>query len=178
MGELASTEETVLVQRCRRGEPAAVRLLIDRHVRSAFGFTLSLLGCAPNQARDVALAGFADALLAIRTRGGSGTFRHALVPALVDRARRSGAPLADGVPEGLAATGPKRELLRMVRQALGLLPFDARLALLLRDQLHLPYEEIGVIAGTGAKQARADTIAARTLLREKLRDLAARPGGA
>lgn len=168
------SDESLLLERCRRWDEAAAQQLVARYHRPVYGFILSLLGCSRNEAREMATTGIVAAVQGIREAPRGSSMWRVTLPALLERCRRVTAVPSDGFPEGLAGGPTKPELLRLIRQALLALPFDLRAALLLRDQLHLPYDEIGAAAGADAKQARADVTAARTQLRERLRDLAGR----
>jgi DNA-directed RNA polymerase specialized sigma24 family protein len=172
--ELERLDEAVLLQRCRRREEAAVGLLVSRYEAPAFGFVLSLLGCGRNDARELTVAGVADAVRALQDGAAAGSFWRILLPGLLERCRRSVLRPVAGFPEGMTAAPEKRALLRLIRQGLLAMPFEARALLLLRDQLHLAYEDIGAAAGSDAKQVRAGVTAARAQLRDQLRNVASK----
>lgn len=57
-------------------------------------------------------------------------------------------------------------MLRFVRSALYVLPFEERALVLLRDQLNLSYRRIAAIVGAGEEAVRRRTVSARRDLRE------------
>jgi DNA-directed RNA polymerase specialized sigma24 family protein len=167
-------DERLLVERGRRGDGVALQRLAGRYRKPVFGFVLSLLGCGRNDAREMTIGALSSAFQSLPGAPRGASVWRQVLPPLLSRCRSwTGQPEA-GLPEGLAAGPEQRALLHLIRQAVLSLPFDARAAVLLRDQLHIPYDDIGAVVRADAKQARADVTGARTRLREQLRTIAGR----
>ncbi len=69
---------------------------------------------------------------------------------------------------------PKKESLRMVKEAFFSVDYEARAALVLRDQCNLPYEEIASVLGQSLKEAKIRVTNARGVLRDKVAEILAR----
>lgn len=65
----------------------------------------------------------------------------------------------------------RREVQEMVRKAIATLPYDLRVALVLRELDGLSYAEIAEIVGASVEAVKARVFRARKLLKERLRPL-------
>jgi len=65
----------------------------------------------------------------------------------------------------------RREVQEMVRRAIATLPYDLRVALVLREMDGLSYAEIAEIVGASVEAVKARVFRARRLLKERLRPL-------
>lgn len=150
--------------------------LISRHLRPLFGFVLSFSPYSREQAFRISVAAFSKTLsepgLSSERQFEERLFRHVL-------SECDGTP-ATGAP-GLSAFGEmhaaQRQSLAMVREALVALPANDKALLLLRDQCHLPFEQIGAVLGMDARHARANCLAAREKLRAGVQQMLSKPTG-
>jgi DNA-directed RNA polymerase specialized sigma24 family protein len=166
----AALEETALLERWRGGDEGAAKQFLARYLQPVFGLVRCVSGCTRNQAYEVTARTFVEALRTARTLAGRGQLMPALLPILL--AQLKGTPKAPTLeaPQ-LAGLRPERQtLLEVMKQALLGLPDDERCTLLLRDQLHLPYDEIGQATNRSAKEARAMTLRSRSQLRDRLKE--------
>ena len=163
-------EEVMLLERCAKGEEPAIKQLLERYEPRIFGAMLALAACDRNAAYEAAVASLTDAVRAAASAGRQ-PFARALIPAVIRHAKTL-TPTPKFEPPHVPGLPPERQqLLRVVKEALLALPFEVRLLLVLRDLLHLGYEEIAVVREVPVKQAKADTNQARSHLREKTKEM-------
>ena len=116
------TDEPALIARCRAGDTAAYRILVERHRDRAYGLALRILRSAPD-AEEVAQDAFVRAWLGIRDYRGDaafGTWLHRIVArrafdrATILRARRGREESMDQVDvPAVAGVAPSRESRRL-----------------------------------------------------------------
>ena len=163
-------DEDALLERCKRGDERALKLLIDRYQQPIFGLVSCLVPCNRDTAYALTLSSFVDGIRACESSQTTGSCLQTLLRVVVKQARDVQlTPLFED-PHLPHLPPEKRQLLRIVKQAILALRFEARLFILLRDQLGLRYEDIASIMGLSVKRARAETTQARVLLREKTRE--------
>ena len=168
---MLNLDEAVLLEGCRKGEEQALKRLIDRYRQHVFGLVLYLGACDRNRAYELTVASFVEAIHAIQASGNTRAFLRTLLPTVIEKARdlkpspTFEAPNVPGLPP------EQQQLLRVVKQALLALPFEARLLLLLRDQMGLRYEDIASIVGSSTKEVRSNMIRARAQLRDKTKEM-------
>jgi RNA polymerase sigma-70 factor (ECF subfamily) len=145
--------DQALVDRARRGDQDAVRLLVDQYQRRVVGLAWGLLGNR-SDAEDAAQDAFLRAFRSLRTFKGRSSFRTWLFQIAINTARtfrrtREGRPedSVGGAAEfdATAAAGQLEQQVvarDQVRRAMGTLPADLREAVVLRDINGLDYREI------------------------------------
>ena len=168
-----ASDETALLKRSQEGQPHALAALVGRYQQQVFGVVSCRGGCDRDAAYQLTVESFVDALRMEPSPGAPMLF-HRLLRCVIEKTRDTQPSPVFEVPSIAGLAPEQQELLRLVRQGLLALPFDSRLLLLLRDQLGLPYEEIAALTARPPQQAKADTLAARRQLRERLRDIAGR----
>jgi RNA polymerase sigma-70 factor (ECF subfamily) len=172
--------DEVLVDRCRRGDSSALRLLISRYERPLYNVAYRVLGNA-DDAREVVQVVFMELAERINDydpahKFFSWVYRIALNSALnlLRSSRRSEKvseaepPRAPADPESQLA---ESEVARRVQAALMQLSEDHRVAVTLRHFSGYSYREIGAIVGIDEKTVKSRLFEGRLRLREALRDL-------
>jgi len=172
--------ERQLLDRARRGEPEAFRVIFDRHAPSVRRFLGDLLrdDAAADEATQET---FVRAHARMRTlrddeRLGGWLFGIARMVSLeqLRRWRRDPAQLADDEPrEPDRAPSPEAVLLsgeadRLLDGALQVLSSERRAVLLMRIDHGLPYDEIAEAMGWNLQKVKNEIHRARLLLRERL----------
>lgn len=143
----------------------SARELLGKYRQGAYALALHLV-FDDDAAYECAARAFVDALSLSRDDGES--FCIALFRNVVEACRESRAIPRPEEPSDDMARTEKRYQFSLLRKALEGLDFETRAAVLLRDQLRLPYHLIARVLGTGEPDARARTFQARGQLREKI----------
>ncbi len=151
-------------------------LVIEKYQKRIFALVLCLVGGDRDKAHDAASSGIADALRAAGAFERDDKLLIRLVRAAIGRSRQAQpAPAKDGY--NLQDLPPeKRESLRIIGSACQGLEFDVKAALLLRDQLHMPYRDIYRVFNSTEKDARIKVTQARAMLRKKVEEILSRGG--
>lgn len=142
----------------------SARMLLGKYRQGAYALALHLV-FDDDAAYECAARAFVDALALSRDDGEE--FRIALFRNVVGACRESRVIPRPDEPADMVKT-EKRYQFSLLKKALGGLDFETRAAVLLRDQLRLPYRLIARVLGTGEPEARARTFQARGQLREKI----------
>src|SRR5580704_6113812 len=179
-----------LVEACQRGERDAFRALFEKHKDRVYSIALRYSGDAA-AAMDISQETFLKLFSGIRTFRGESGFESWLFRLVVnnclDQKRRTRRlmPMVDGLLDLLRAPGRSAmdEMLRAelggrVRSAIGLLPPDQRMVIVLRYTEGLSYGEIAEALGcsSGTVASRLNR-AHRTLERRLSRVVEANGGG-
>ena len=175
-------EERALVQRCRAGDPGAMRQLYLRHAGRLLGLAQRMLGDAA-EAEDVLQECFLKAWRGLdRFRGDAafGTWLYRITINLCrDRARKR-QPQPSQIEPGEAWQAPDVLAREQLERALRALPEGYREVLLLHDVLELDHGEIaevlGVARGTSKSQLHKARARMRGLLRGEADPIAAARG--
>jgi RNA polymerase sigma-70 factor (ECF subfamily) len=151
-----------LVEACQRGERDAFRVLFEKHKDRVYSVALRYSGDAA-AAMDIAQETFLKLFSSIRSfRGESGfeswLFRLVVNQCLDQRRRtRRVMPMVDGLLDLLRAPGLsamdemlRAELGERVRSAVGALPAEQRMVIVLRYTEGLSYDEIAEAVGCSA----------------------------
>ena len=185
----AHDDTAALVARARRGELAAFNLLVLRHQDAAYGLALRFLRDR-QAAEDATQEAFLRAYRALGRFEGE-RFRAWLLAIVANAARdelrrrrrrpqssldaarggddggaRLDPPDPGPTPEGVALHG---ELRAALERALGELPEDWRLVVVLSDVHGLSYEEVAAAAGVPVGTVKSRLSRARARLRDLLR---------
>jgi len=178
--------EAHLIERAREGELGAFNLLVERYERPLYNLCLRMLS-SPQSAEDATQEAFISAYRSMRTfRGGSfksWLFRiggNACYDELRRQRSRPSRSLDEPVGEDertieVADTDPtpeesaeNAELRDTLSKAIGGLPPDQRLAIILRDVQGLEYEEIAEATNTSLGTVKSRINRARSRLRKAL----------
>ena len=145
------------------------RKLCEKFVQPAFALALNLVF-----ERDAAYECAARALTAALSTfdGDQEAFQVTLLKSVVAVCRKTRViPRGDA---GFDAVSPQKQgQLELIRKSLQGLDFDARALVLFRDQLRLPYRLAGMVLGIAENEARARTLRAKGMLREKIAEVLA-----
>jgi DNA-directed RNA polymerase specialized sigma24 family protein len=164
-------EDVILLNLYRHGEEKALRLLIDRHQKKIFALVLYLMGGSSDQAREITVSSFLEALQGTYSQSSVNSFFLALVRRALRLSFSSQALPLPGTT-GLTPRFPEeKEAIGLVRRALLSLSFDAKAKVLLRDQLHLRHEDIASVLGSSVQTNRAEVRRARNELQDKIQEL-------
>lgn len=170
-----------LIDRARRGDQEAIRLLVERYQRRVIGLVWGLLGNRAD-AEDVAQDTFLRAFKALGSFRGQSAFRSWLFQIAINAARtarrtREGRheDSAGGTMEMDATAGPdslERAVVARdrVRRAMATLPSDLREAVILRDVNGLDYREIAQVLGIPMGTVESRIFRGRARLRQALTD--------
>jgi RNA polymerase sigma-70 factor (ECF subfamily) len=177
-----TTEEAVLLERLRDGEPEAVAEVYDRHHAMVFAFARRLIGDAA-AVQDLVHETFVSLPGAMRRFEGGSSLRTFLLSIAINHARHhlraasrrrqamqrfthesSDAPPPSG-PEQHAL---RVDLARELSRALDLLPLDQRVAFVLCEVEERTSKEAAVIVGAPEATVRTRLFHAKKKLREEL----------
>jgi RNA polymerase sigma-70 factor (ECF subfamily) len=170
-----------LVDRARRGDQEAIRLLVEEYERRVIGLAWGLLGNRAD-AEDVAQDSFLRAFRALGSFRGQSTFRSWLFQITINAARtyrrtREGRheDAAGGTME-MDTTARPDSLERAVvardrvRRAMATLPPDLREAVILRDVNGLDYREIAHVLDIPMGTVESRIFRGRARLRQALNE--------
>jgi len=135
--------------------------LVESHQRRLYGFALCLAAGNEDQAYEWAADGLAEGLRESESERVCAAAARRIVAAARSAAASPSFPASSASPAQNASP-----MLRFVRSALYVLPFEERALVLLRDQLNLSYRRIAAIVGAGEEAVRRRTVSARRDLRE------------
>jgi RNA polymerase sigma-70 factor (ECF subfamily) len=149
---VSSSEEPQLLEACRRGDPAALRRLVDAHYDALYRF-LWRLTASPEAAAELTQEAFVRALARLPSFDGRARFTtwlHSIALNLWKEARRRPPEpwaLPEGAPAGESECHPEQEALaglqrHEVRRAIDRLPEAQRIAILLFYYDGMSYKEI------------------------------------
>lgn len=182
----ADAEESTLVQRSRGGDIAAFNVLVERFQRGLYNLCLRMLGSAA-AAEDATQEAFIAAFRRLDSfRGGSfraWLYRIAANVCYDELRRRRARPavsldatLEQGGLAELASPSPsparqleRSEVVSAIQKALGALPSDQRLAVILCDVQGMDYSEISAVVGAPLGTVKSRIARARLRLRAILR---------
>ncbi|HEX2341326.1 MAG TPA: sigma-70 family RNA polymerase sigma factor [Vicinamibacterales bacterium] len=184
--------EAALVQRCAAGDEDACAALVDEHQRLVYQLALHLLG-DHDEALDLSQEVFLRVFRTIHRFRGQSALRTWIYRIAINQARnrmrwwrrrRRGqqVSLDDHVrahgelPTESAAASPERvyrqkEVAGRIWQALEVLPFDQRTAIVLREIDGLSYDEIAFSLGVAVGTVKSRLARARESLRCELRGI-------
>lgn len=171
--------DEALVERCRGGDAAAFRALVDRYQRPLYNAAYRVLGNAED-ARDVIQATFMEVAQRLdgfdpRHRFFSWIYRIAVNAALnvARRHRHESALPGEEQPSGASPQDrlEDAEVARRIQGALLQLSPDDRAVLTLRHFSELSYREIAGVLAIDEKTVKSRLFEARQRLRELLHDL-------
>ena len=164
------------VERAMRGDRAAFDDLVRAHYRRVHSAAFHLVG-NHEDAEDLTQECFVKAHRGLRWFRGAGSFagwlRTILVHLARDRFRRAGRRPADASPSAdevfVQARGPvhevgRKELGRLLAEAMRRLPDHLRVALVLRTREALTYDQISEATGVTPATARTQVMKARRAL--------------
>ena len=178
-----------LIEGCQRGEREAFRALFERHKDKVYSIALRYAG-DETAAMDIAQETFLKLFSGIRSFRGDSSFESWLYRLVVnscfDQKRRTRrlAPLVDELLDALQAPGAsvldevlRNELGSRVRSAVGTLPPEQRMVIVLRYTQGLSYDEIAAILGcsTGTVASRLNRV--HKILERRLARLVEARGG-
>ena len=184
--------EAALIQRCAARDEDACAELVTEHQRMVYQLSLNLLG-DHNEALDLSQEVFLRVFRTLPGFRGQSTLRTWIYRIVVNQARNRQrfwrrrhraqqvsldehirdhgelpAPGDGGSPDRLLG---QKQLAERIRTALDQLPFDQKIALVLREIDGLSYEEIGFSIGIAVGTVKSRLARARESLRAPLRDV-------
>lgn len=168
--------DAAFLEGAQRGDVPAARHLIESYQQPALAFATYLTGTDRDRAYEVTSASFVDGIRAECTMGQPEPFLLVVLRIVLAKCREKLPGPSGNLPE-IAASSPERSvMLRWVQQGLLALPLDARVPLLLRDQLTLSYEEIARVLGVPTTAVKSQVIQARVQLRNHVKRALEHPG--
>jgi RNA polymerase sigma-70 factor (ECF subfamily) len=181
--------ERELVEACQRGDRDAFRALFERHKNKVYSIALRYSGDAET-AMDIAQETFLKLFTCIGGFRGASNFESWLYRLVVNccldqkRKTRRLMPLVGELLDVLQAPGQsmveevaKAELGGRVRSAVGNLPADQRMVIVLRYTQGLSYDEIADILGCSAGTIASRLSRAHKTLERRLSHFAGKTGG-
>lgn len=178
-----------LIEACQRGEADAFRELFEQHKDKVYSIALRYSGDA-SVAMDIAQDTFLKLFSSIRSFRGDSTFESWLYRLVVNscfdqkrRVRRL-MPLVDGLVDALQAPGEsafdeivRSELSSQVRSAVGSLPAEQRMVVVLRYTQGLSYDKIADILGCSVGTVASRLNRVHKVLERRLSRLVGATGG-
>jgi len=145
--------------------------LVSRYQQSIFSLVMYLIGGDKNTAYDVTVQAFVQAFQATPFLQKEDAFLIKLTAAAIHQSQVTEAMPANDDADFVLLPPEKIKVLQVTKKALSLLPFNSKVFLLLRDQLHFPYHLTSVILRTPEKVVRIETSQSRQELREKIEEV-------
>jgi RNA polymerase sigma-70 factor, ECF subfamily len=180
--------ERELIEACQRGERDGFRALFDLHKDKVYSIALHYAN-DESLALDIAQDTFVKLFSSIQTFRGEGSFEAWLYRIVVNscfdqkRERRRLLPFIDRLFDGLRSSGEtalqkllRQELSDQVRSAVGKLPRDQRIAVVLRYTEGLSYEEMAEVLGCARGTVASRLNRAHKALERRLAHLAKKGG--
>ena len=166
-----SEGEKHLLEEWRRGDELALKQLLQRYERFVFALVLYLTGCDRDRAFSITVSAFARVIRASDSFQKEAGFLRALLREILRQ--------CEGVPPDAKfdlsdfddRPAHKKEALRVMKQALASLTPDAKKRLLLRDQIHLAYQDIAAVLDVPERDVKIQTIQARVQLMDKVKEI-------
>lgn len=152
---------------------ARIEFLITQYQQRVFSLVLSLIGGDKTMAYDITVSCFIET---IRTTPlfwvkKEDIFLIKLAAIAVKKCRDiKPMPFIDEV-DFVDLPLIKRKSLQLMRRALSALPFDEKVLLLLRDQIHLSYQEIAAVFRMSEKDIKIQMSEVRSQLRKKMEEV-------
>jgi RNA polymerase sigma-70 factor (ECF subfamily) len=174
-------EQRALIERARRGDPGAQRILYDTHVDRVYRLTFRLTG-TEHLAREMTQDTFVRAFASIgtfREEAAFGTWLHTIAVSVtlnelkrLKRERTRHAPLedADMISSGKPISDPV--LRERLAKAIAALPEGCRTVFMMHDAEGFTHEEIATALGVTAGTSKAQLARGRAKLRAALADFA------
>lgn len=154
----------------------SIKSFVTHYQQMVFALVLYLMGGDEDKAYEVATSSFSEAIKASPFLEKEETFLIKVIGIAIAKSRE-----LKTIPTLVKAAilnipVEEKESLHIVQEALQVLSFEAKVLVLLRDQLHLPYKEMSAILRISEKSARIQTNQARLQLREKIEEVLSRGG--
>jgi DNA-directed RNA polymerase specialized sigma24 family protein len=143
-----------------------LKLLVQSYEQRIFALVLYLAGNNRDKAYDIAVSSVVE-VLRIAPFLRKEDFLASLAKEAIEKSRDAKIIPTSDESDFMDFPPEKRKLLLIIRTALQALPFDEKVMLLLRDQLHLPYKNIAAVLQLSESNVRTQIIHARIHLREK-----------
>jgi len=185
--------DAALIEALRRGEPGALEQLVERHGDRVYRLALLVTG-SEDDAAAVSREALRAVVAALAAGGGEPSLRPWLARLAAEtayrtvrpRAPRAGAPIVHAAQilapvddwtrgDGAAAAAPS-ELSGLMADAIGGLPLDDRVALVLHDVEGLSRAEVAAVLDIDTRAVAARVHRARLLARARLSRRLAAPG--
>ena len=144
---------------------------ITRYQQKIFSLVLYLIGGDQAAAAQITIASFVETIPRTSVATPEEIFLTRLARAAVEKSREAEALPSLGRTDFLDLPAERRKSLQVASDALLVLPFETKVFLLLRDQLHFSYRVIGKVSRISQKGARIRTAQARVALREKIQEV-------
>lgn len=153
----------------------SLKVLISPYQQRIFALVLCLTGENRDKAYDIAVSSFVEA---IRTTPllEKDSFLARIAGIAIKKSRDIKIMPSYNESDFMNIPPEQRESLRIVKIALHSLPFDLKILLLLRDQLHLAYKYIAGILRISERNTKIRTTQARIQLRKKIEEVLRRGG--
>jgi DNA-directed RNA polymerase specialized sigma24 family protein len=141
-----------------------IKSLIARHQQRIYALALYLIGQDEDMAYDICASSFAEAIQESFSAKQGTDFMLRLIGVTVERCRGVRTVPTFDIGEFLEAGETEKAQLLMLLKVLQTLDFELKASLLLRFQLNLSYNDIGMVMRTSANEARTRTARARAQL--------------
>ena len=148
----------------------SLKSLISPYQQRIFALVLYLTGENRDKAYDIAVSSFVEAIQTTPLFKNDG-FLARVAGIAIKKSRDIKVMPSYDESDFINLPPEQRESLRIMKIALHLLPFDLKVLLLLRDQLHLAYKYISSILRISEKNTKIRTTQARIQLRKKIEEV-------
>ena len=150
-------------------DDAGAESFVYRYQKMIFALVLYLIGGDRDKAYEIATTSFAQVLGQASLDKGEGTVFIDVIKYAIENCRNAEALPIISSYDFIDLSCEDRKTLLTTARALQKVPFEVRVFILLRDQLHMSYDDISIILRT--TEARAETNQARLFLREEIKKL-------
>jgi DNA-directed RNA polymerase specialized sigma subunit, sigma24 homolog len=154
----------------------SLKLVVERHQKSLFALVVYLIGGDKNKAYAIAAAVFAETLRSASPLDTDSALLARLAHGAIEKCRDVTAVPSFDDSDFTGSPPVKIGSLRMIRKSLQSLPFDSKALLLLRDQMHLSYNDIAHVLGISENDARLRMTQTRAKLRKAVEEVVAHGG--
>lgn len=146
-------------------------LLIERYLQRIFGLVIYLVWGNLDHAYDITVSSFIEAFCLTPSLEKEEVFLTNLANAAIEKCRNTKVIPSYDESDFIDLPHYKKAALLITKQAFDELAFDSKALLLLRDQLHLAYQDIAGVFNSSESEVKIKTTHARIKLRDGIKEI-------
>jgi len=145
-----------------------LKTVIKRHLPKIYALTFYLAGGNSEKAYEITTASYVEAFMSLNSIEDESAILVKVVQEAIKQSHGAEIMPSENVPPFKDVPPAKVQMLHILSKALQAMSFKDRALLLLRDQLHLSYKNIGTVLGVSQSDARSHINLARIEVRKKV----------
>lgn len=145
-----------------------LKTVVNRYLAKVYPLVFYLIGNNSDRAYQVTASSYVEAFMAVRTLDDENAFLITLFKQAIEQSRTAGAMPVTKDPPFKDVPPERVKILQILSKSLQELSFDEKALLLLRDQIHLSYQNIAGILGISQSNVRSRINQARMAIRKKV----------